>query len=399
VRFADSRTAARSLLSDYDRASLAALLAEASGRKLDTCTRVAASAIRLAFLREAAFSESSLTAAGIGAWARPTLLGLTTEPCLSVAETARSSDGTVRLVLTCHDGALVEAVIIPAHAGRATARTTLCISSQVGCARACSFCETGQLGLARQLSAGEIVDQFRIARRLCEADVPTDRRAPVELWPSVGSPRSNSAAKRPPISNIVFMGMGEPLDNLGEVVRAIALLSDPSGFAFPISRITVSTVGVADKLEAFFAATRAELAISINAPDDARREGIMPINRRFDLATLRQALLAALPPGRRVLLQYALFAGFNDSVADADLLADYVAPIPCRVNVIAANPGPDPKLVSPSEESIEAFVARLGARGVTTLVRNPRGRDVGGACGQLAGARRVALVEREEPRC
>jgi 23S rRNA (adenine2503-C2)-methyltransferase len=283
-------------------------------------------------------------------------------------------------LLRARDGALIESVIIPAHAGRDSARTTLCISSQVGCARACSFCETGQLGLLRQLSAAEIIDQFRLAAEMLrdEGARPTDRRAA-----SAGTAR---------VSNVVFMGMGEPFDNLREVTRAIALLSDPCGIAFATSRTTVSTVGVADKLESFFALTRAELAISLNAPDDARRDRIMPINRRFDLPTLRHALLAALPPGRRVLFQYALFAGFNDSLADADLLADYVAPVPCRVNVIPANPGPDPTLFAPPTERVDAFVERLAERGVTALVRAPRGRDVGGACGQLAGSRRLTLL-------
>ena len=118
----------------------------------------------------------------------------------------------------------------------------------------------------------------------------------------------------------------------------------------------------------------------------------MPINDRYDMATLRRVLLEVMPKGRRVLFQYALFADFNDSLDDADLLADYVHGIPCRVNVIPANPGPDPSLTTPAPERVDAFVARLADRGVTTLVRRPRGRDVGGACGQLAGSRREQLV-------
>ncbi|MCA9621018.1 MAG: 23S rRNA (adenine(2503)-C(2))-methyltransferase RlmN, partial [Myxococcales bacterium] len=192
--------------------------------------------------------------------------------------------------------------------------------------------------------------------------------------------------------NIVFMGMGEPFDNLEAVLRSVELLTDPHAFGFAPTRITVSTVGVADKLTTFFAGTRAELAISLNAPDDARRDHIMPINRRFDLAALRDALLAAMPAGRRVLFQYALFDGFNDSLADAELLADYVAPVRCRVNVIPANPGPDPSLVAPPPERVDAFVAHLRARGVTALVRRPRGRDIGGACGQLAGRARLVTL-------
>lgn len=249
------------------------------------------------------------------------------------------------------------------------ARTTLCVSSQVGCARACAFCETGRLGLARQLAAGEIVDQVRIAQALALAEGQARRGAPLR--------------------NLVFMGMGEPFDNLGEVLKAIRLLTDPRAFRFAPSHVTVSTVGVADKIEAFFREARAELAVSLNAPDDARRQAIMPVNARFSMAALKEALARSLPPGRRVLFEYVLFDRYNDAPEDADLLAAYVAGLRCRVNVIPCNPGPDPALRPPSAERLDAFVARLSGHGVTTLVRRPRGRDVGGACGQLAGMARV----------
>lgn len=372
--------------------------------------RVARRALRWAFARDdegdAPWTDEALADAGIGAWARPTLLALCPKPTMTIAERAPSEDGTERLLLRAEDGALVEAVMIPAEAGRDHQRTTLCISSQVGCARACTFCETGTLGLTRQLTAGEIVDQFRVMRRLCRADDrPIDRRstdptrvtAPADP-PPVDKPGRRRRATEQPVSNVVFMGMGEPMDNLAQVKRAIALMTDQHAFAFAPTRVTVSTVGVADRLEEFFAATRAELAISLNAPDDARRARIMPINERFDLAELRRRLLAAIPDGRRVLFQYALFAGFNDDLSDADLLADYVAPIRCRVNVIPANPGPDPTLVAPSPARVNAFVARLKERGVTALVRRPRGRDVGGACGQLAGSRRLVPLRAPSPR-
>jgi 23S rRNA (adenine2503-C2)-methyltransferase len=338
--------------------------------------------------------------AEVGSWARPSLLELDPRPRLVVQERAPSEDGTLRLLLRASDGALVESVIIPAEAGRDRARCTLCISSQVGCARACTFCETGVSGLSRQLTAAEIVDQYRLARRMCEPDAespPTDRR--VSDAPSSrhhhgahDTPGRKPRAAERPISNVVFMGMGEPFDNLREVTRAIALLSDQRAFGLAPSRITVSTVGVADKLEEFFRSTRAELAISINAPDDARRDRIMPINQRFDMSLLRDTLAQALPQGRRVLFQYALFAGFNDALEDADALAAYVQPIRCRVNVIPANPGPDPTLVAPPPDRVDAFVRRLQTRGVTALVRRPRGRDIGGACGQLAGSRRQQPV-------
>ncbi len=388
-----------SRLADHDGESLGRYIAEHTGVDTRRARRAAARALRHAFARDAegaaTWTAPALEAAQLGGWVRPCLLCLCPETTLQLVQRAPSDDGTTRLLLRTHDGHLVESVIIPIEAGRKIPRTTLCISSQVGCARACTFCETGSLGLARQLSAAEIVDQYRIARRICEAsDRPTDRRAEVE--PPSSPTQSIAQRYRPltrraahqPISNIVFMGMGEPFDNLPEVLRAISLLCDRPSFAFAPSRITVSTVGCADKLRDFFAATRAELAISLNAPDDARRSRIMPINERFDMATLRRALIAAVPVGRRVLFQYALFDGFNDGLEDADLLGAYICGIRCRVNVIPANPGPDATLVAPPMPVVDAFVARLRSHGVTTLLRRPRGRDVGGACGQLAGASR-----------
>jgi 23S rRNA (adenine2503-C2)-methyltransferase len=357
----------RALFASHDAASLAELLARA-GAPLSSARATAAKVIRHVY--RAAFtmgpqavpwSERALAEIGVGAWARPALLELDASLSLSIAEQAPSSDDTVRFALCARDGALIEAVIIPGPA-----RATLCVSSQVGCARACSFCETGRLGLLRQLSAGEIVDQVRIA---------------------LSAHRARGGA-RPPIQNLVFMGMGEPFDNLAEVSRAIRLLTDPRAFGFAPSRVTVSTVGVADKIEAFFQACRAELAVSLNAPDDARRSAIMPINARAPLSALRSAIERALPQGRRVLFEYVLFDGWNDAEEDAEQLAAYVSAVRCRVNVIPCNPGPDPALRPPTPERLDAFVKRLSGLGVTTLVRRPRGRDVGGACGQLAGALR-----------
>lgn len=361
------------LLASHDAASLAAHLASVRGASTGA-ESTAARVLRHAFGPDAArveadggavaWDEASLGSLGVGAWAHGALLAHDVAVSLAIEARAPAADGTERLLLRAGDGALVETVIIPGPA-----RTTLCLSSQVGCARACAFCETGRLGLERQLSAGEIVDQVRIARAL----VVRERRGP-------------------PVQNLVFMGMGEPFDNLPEVTRAIRLLTDPRAFAFTPSHVTVSTVGVADKLETFFAGCRAELAVSLNAPDDERRAAIMPIDARFSLDALERALVATLPRGRKVLFEYVVFDAFNDAPEDADLLAALVARIPCRVNVIPCNPGPDPALRPPRQERVDAFVARLASHGVTTLVRRPRGRDVGGACGQLAGARRLPLA-------
>ncbi len=353
------------LLAGFDTVALSAWLVE-RGLSNSTARSAALRVMALAFGAQGSgvLSEESLKEKGVGRAARALLLTLSTTPSLSIHDEVPAEDGTVRLVLRARDGALIESVLIPGPA-----RTTLCISSQVGCARACTFCETGTHGLTRQLSAAEIVDEVRLAR---------------------GVHAKLSAQKaRPPLSNLVLMGMGEPFDNLGEVLRALAVLTDPAGLAMAPSRITVSTVGVVDKLDAFFAGTRAELAVSLNAPDDERRSRIMPINDRVPLAMLFDGLRRAVPAGRRVLFEYVLFAGFNDAIEDADRVAALMTGIRARINVIPANPGPDPQLVPPSPERLSAFVARLAEHGLTTLVRRPRGRDVGGACGQLAGARRL----------
>lgn len=339
----------------------------AAGASASTARVTAGKVVRHVFAKvgRPAWNVETFGALGIGAWAHETLLAMDPTPALSIEHEAPAEDGTIRLLLRARDGALIESVLIPGPG-----RTTLCVSSQVGCARACSFCETGTHGFSRQLSAGEIVDQVRLAR---------------ELWAR--------EKDKPPLCNLVFMGMGEPFDNLTEVLRALDLLTDERAFSFAPSRVTVSTVGVVDKLETFFTGCRAELAVSLNAPDDERRRIIMPVNVRFPLEMLREALLQHLPKGRRVLLEYVLFDHFNDAPEDADLVAAWTRGIRCRVNVIPCNPGPDPKLRPPSPERLDAFVARLSEHRVTTLVRRPRGRDVGGACGQLAGARRLKLID------
>lgn len=364
------------LLASHGPSSLAKLLEAAGGSP--TAARSAAGRVithafgaRAARLETLRWDRALLLELQVGAWAHDALLALDAAPSLAIESVAPASDGTERLLLRARDGALLETVIIPTSVSAGQGRVTLCISSQVGCARACTFCETGAHGLARQLDAGEIIDQVRIAR---------SRRA---------------ERGEAPITNVVFMGMGEPFDNLGEVARATELLTDGRAFRLAPSRVTVSTVGVADKLEAFFATCHAELAVSLNAPDDARRSAIMPINERFSMGALRDALVRHLPPSRHVLFEYVLIAGFNDALADADLVADYVAGFRCRVNVIPLNPGPNPAQQPPSTGALDAFVRRLAERRVVTLVRRPRGRDVGGACGQLAGAARRAKAAAE----
>jgi len=285
---------------------------------------------------------------------------------LELHEDAVAADATRKLLFRTPDTQLVETVIIPSEAGRAAGRTTLCVSSQVGCGRRCVFCETGRHGLVRQLGAGEIVAQFRQARRLWEQE----------------------RGDAPSLSNVVFMGMGEPMDNLDAVLDAIEVLTHDWSFGLAARRITVSTVGVPEGITKFLARSKAHLAVSLNAPDDARRSRWMPIGRRCGLDELKAALLGGLQPGRDVLIEYILFDGLNDAPDDAGLLLRWLHGLPVRVNLIPANPGPDPRLQQPPRERVLAFQRTLLNAGVRTMVRYPHGREVGGACGQLAGAHR-----------
>src|SRR5438309_2919991 len=271
-----------------------------------------------------------------------------------------AADGTVRFAVRLDDGEIVETVLIhqPVSDLRSRERWTVCVSSQVGCARGCVFCETGRLGLERNLAAAEIVAQYALAARH------------LRLRPA----------------NVVFMGMGEPLDNLEEVLRAIAVLREPSGFAVPERRITVSTVGIVPRMDDLFARSRVNLAVSLHAVDPAARLALLPVARRFSLGELRAAIARA---PRTVLLQWTLIQGVNDSDREADALADFACGLDVRVNLIPLNPGPDPRQVAPPLARCRAFQRRVATRGVRTLLRLPHGQSVGGACGQLAGSLRA----------
>lgn len=279
---------------------------------------------------------------------------------LPPAEAVRDPDGTVRFAVRLPDGAIVETVLIHQAASelRARERWTVCVSSQVGCARGCVFCETGRLGLKRNLSAAEIVAQYAVAARHLGA--------------------------RP--ANLVFMGMGEPLDNLEEVLRAIAVLREPSGFAVPERRITVSTVGIVPRMDELYARTKAQVALSLHAVDPGQRRALLPVARNWSLEEIRACLQRA---PRTVLLQWTLIDGVNDADADADALARFCAGLNVRVNLIPLNPGPVPAQRAPPPERCRDFQKRLSGAGVRALLRMPHGQQVGGACGQLAGARRL----------
>jgi len=272
----------------------------------------------------------------------------------------RSADGTRKLRLRCADGAAVETVLIPDGD-----KLTQCLSTQVGCGLACAFCATATLGYRRDLTAGEIVDQVYRARALLEP----------------------AADRAPRISNLVFMGMGEPLNNLDHVLTAVEILCTDTGANFSPRRITISTAGVVPGIaELGRRAPQVGLAISLNATSDEVRGRLMPINKRWPLAALMEALRRyPLPRRRRITFEYVLLAGINDSFQDARRLPRLLDGIPAKVNLIAYNScGRDEAFKPPTDETVEVFAERLRAKDLATFVRQSRGRDIAAACGQLA---------------
>ena len=274
---------------------------------------------------------------------------------LEIETVQRSIDGTVKALLRTRDGARIETVMIPE-----AERATLCVSSQVGCALACSFCATGALGFTRNLTPGEIVDQ------LCRMNeiLAGERR----------------------ITNVVFMGMGEPLLNLPAVLEAIRLLIHPKAFAMAPRRVTVSTVGVLPQLEPLLAVAPINLAVSLHATTDAVRDELVPLNRRFKLGELLDTLrrLDTVNPRRPVFFEYTLMEGVNDSLDDARRLAPLLRGIPSKLNLIPLNPHPDAPYRPPSEEVIDRFLRAVAASGLRVTLRRSRGPDIQAACGQLA---------------
>lgn len=255
-----------------------------------------------------------------------------------------------------------ESVLIPMQ-GRSGRRTrTLCVSSQIGCAMGCEFCETAQMGLIRNLSSAQIVAQWFAARHVLGEEV----------------------------NNIVFMGMGEPMDNIEEVIGAIRVLTDHNGPSIASSKITISTVGRIDgirrlsELVAEDGFHRLNLAISVNAPDDQVRNDLMPINRAMNMDALQDALQAfPLHGGSALLIEYVLIPGVNDSLEHCDRLCEWLEPLRCSLNVIPYNPRRDSPWPAPDQATVDAFVGRATARGQFTKRRGTKGRDVMAACGQL----------------
>ncbi len=298
-------------------------------------------------------------------------------------------DGTLKFCLPAGSSAAgqsleSESVIIPMTSFGGTRWWTLCVSSQVGCRMGCTFCETGRMGLLRNLSAAEIVRQRLAARvlRMQQGDTP-----PPPNVPGVGGQRYFADG----VQNIVFMGMGEPLDNLSNVLQAIRVLSEPAGCNFPLGQITVSTVGRIDGLQKLAALARDEpawrnlrIAISLNAARDSLRNDLMPINKAMPLADLRAVLAEyPLPAKGRFLIEYVLIKGVNDSPEDAAAVADFCGGLPCIVNVIPYNPQRFSDFQTPAEDAILAFMQTLKERRLFVKRRVTHGRELMGACGQL----------------
>ncbi len=310
----------------------------------------------------------------------------------SVEQVHESKDGTRKLVLVAKDGARVESVIIPmtdlsdadagaapseedeedAPATTARARVTLCISTQFGCAMGCVFCASGQAGLVRGLRASEVVAQVYLAKRYLRPDEQ--------------------------LSNLVFMGMGEPLHHYDETARAVRLLTHPEGLGMSPRRITVSTVGLVPGIQRLGQdfAGKIGLAVSVHAPNDVTRDRIIPMNKKYPLGELMQALRAyPLPKRRRITIEYTLIDGVNDSRTHARELSLLLRGLPSKINLIPMNPITASELHAPKSESVRAFQEILAAAGYSCFVRTRRGDEVAAACGQLAMAEDLVKKKRE----
>lgn len=277
-------------------------------------------------------------------------------PEVRLLATELSADGTAKYLFGLEDGHRIESVLIPDKE-----RLTLCISSQVGCRQGCRFCLTGKSGLVRNLRSFEIIDQVIAVSRIV---------------------RDKGEGR---ITNIVLMGMGEPLDNFEEVVTALKLMTAERGLGISPRRVTLSTSGLADQIAQLGAAgTKVNLAISLNASTDETRELIMPVNKRWPLKDLLTACKRfPLEPRRRITFEYVLLKGVNDSEADARRVTHLLRGIRCKVNLIPFNPFPGSGFERPEDQTVRRFQAVLLEHRYTAPVRESRGRDISAACGQL----------------
>jgi 23S rRNA (adenine2503-C2)-methyltransferase len=331
-----------------------------TGLPLSALTEVLGSRTRALAVRKWLFGTRPLPAElparipGVSAASWQALRAAAPLPEWGLAERRAAPDGTVKLALA-FGTATVETVLIPA-----AGRSTVCVSSQAGCTRECRFCATASIGYSRALTAGEIVLQYAAAA--AEAD-------PAH-----------------PARNVVFMGMGEPMDNLDAVLGALEILTEAAAPRLSWTHLTVSTSGVLPGMKRFLAESRAHLALSLNATTDAARELLMPHSRIWPIEALLAALRedAARGTGRRYFIEYVLWQDTNDTDDDARRLVGLLAGLPAHVNLIPHNPFEGNLLRPPADERVLAFQRLVHEGGVRCLVRWPRGREIGAACGQLA---------------
>ena len=282
---------------------------------------------------------------------------------ISIDNSQHSNDGTIKSAFRLFDEELVEGVLIPADD-----RMTACVSSQVGCSLTCKFCATGYMDRKRNLDPGEIYDQV----------VEIDRQA--------------KASFDQPLSNIVYMGMGEPLLNYKNVLDSIDRITAPDGLNMSPKRITVSTAGIAKMIKKLADdEVKFNLALSLHAADDKKRDQIMPINESNTLEALKEALQYFYQKTRnRITFEYILFYNFNDTLEDAEKLWQFTKQIPSRVNIIEYNPIAEADFQNTEEDRLDRFASFLQKNGVNVHVRRSRGKDIDAACGQLANKSKSA---------
>lgn len=283
---------------------------------------------------------------------------------ITIGDLQVSSDRTVKCAFEIETGKVVEGVLIPTNS-----RMTACISSQVGCSLACKFCATGKLDLLRNITAGEIFDQVVALRDQSEERYGI------------------------PLSNIVYMGMGEPLLNYKNVMQSVDRITSPDGLGMSPKRITISTAGIAKMIKKLGDdETKINLALSLHAANDEKRDKIMAINESNDLASLAEALRYFYDKtGTRVTYEYIIFKDFNDSIQDARELAEFCKNVPCKINIIEYNPIDDGEFEQADIEKVDAFAEYLERCNLVVNVRRSRGKDIDAACGQLANKNKAAV--------
>ena len=281
---------------------------------------------------------------------------------LEVLDEKKSTDGTRKWLLRSRSGSAIEMVFIPEDG-----RGTLCVSSQVGCALNCSFCSTGKQGFNSNLTAGEIVGQVRLAVQTLKDAYPGRVRI---------------------VTNIVLMGMGEPLLNLDAVLPAVELMMDDLGYGISKRKVTISTAGIVPGIRKLAEYTDASLAVSLHAPNDEIRNQLVPINRKYPIAELLSVCreyTKVLGEKRTVTIEYTLLDGVNDQPEHAVELAALLLGFPCKINLIPFNPFPGSNFRRPSRKAVQIFQEFLVNAGLSTMVRTTRGDDIDAACGQLVG--------------